>query len=369
MSLKIFHTSDIHLGMKFAGYPEVQTELSEARFKTLENLVNLANNEKCDLFIIAGDLFDRISVAKPDILRASQVLQDFQGRLVVVLPGNHDFISDDKADLWSHFKNTAPLNTLILCEKKIYPLQHYDLNINLYAAPCHAKHSDENSISWIKQAQKDKDVLYHIGIAHGSLEGFSPDFDKRFYPMTISELSKSGLDLWLMGHTHIQYPDKPGDADRIFYPGTPEPDGFDCQHEGKAWILEIDLDKKIRPISISTGIYKFIHEEFEVASTIDLELLKKKYSSEEYKKILLKLKLKGRLPRDEYESLHEIRKVLEQQLFHLIFNDDEVTEEITIDIINQEFTEGSFPHTLLTSLAHDSDALQIAYDLIKEARI
>ena len=35
MSFKIFHTSDIHLGMKFAGYPEVQAELIDARFETM----------------------------------------------------------------------------------------------------------------------------------------------------------------------------------------------------------------------------------------------------------------------------------------------------------------------------------------------
>ena len=46
MSLKIFLTSDLHLGMKFAGYPEVQAELSEARFNALEKLVGTANEKQ-----------------------------------------------------------------------------------------------------------------------------------------------------------------------------------------------------------------------------------------------------------------------------------------------------------------------------------
>ncbi|MBE0427383.1 MAG: DNA repair exonuclease [Nitrospirae bacterium] len=366
MSLKIFHTSDLHLGMKFAGYPEVQAELSEARFKTFENLVSLANREKCDLFIIAGDLFDRVSIAKKDIIRTSKILQEFQGHLVAILPGNHDFISSDSTDLWLYFKENIHDNVVVLNEKKVYPLQHYDLDAHLYAAPCNSKQSGENAIAWTKESKKDGSVAHHIGVAHGSLEGFSPDFDQRYYPMSVSELQKCGLDIWLLGHTHVQYPEKPGTEDRIFYPGTPEPDGFDCQHEGKAWIIEVDDDKKIHPASLSTGTYKFLHEELEVDSLSDLKMLRKRYASEDHRKVLLKLRLKGRLPRDEYESLCEIRKPLEQQLFHLILNDDEVTEEITIDTINQEFTEGSFPHMLLTALAHDSEALQIAYDLIKE---
>ena len=71
MPLKIFCTSDLHLGMKFANYPDhIRESLVEARFKTLENLIEKANSEKCDMFIVAGDLFDRISVAKGDITRA-----------------------------------------------------------------------------------------------------------------------------------------------------------------------------------------------------------------------------------------------------------------------------------------------------------
>ena len=62
MSLKIFHTSDLHLGMKFAGYPVVQKELTEARFKTLEKLVELSNHKKCNLFVVTGDLFESVSL-------------------------------------------------------------------------------------------------------------------------------------------------------------------------------------------------------------------------------------------------------------------------------------------------------------------
>ena len=41
---KIFHTSDIHLGMKFASYEgEVQEKLVEARFECLSRLVSAAN--------------------------------------------------------------------------------------------------------------------------------------------------------------------------------------------------------------------------------------------------------------------------------------------------------------------------------------
>jgi len=52
-NLRIFLTSDIHLGLKFSGYPEIQKELADARFETLERCVLRANEEKCHIFAVA----------------------------------------------------------------------------------------------------------------------------------------------------------------------------------------------------------------------------------------------------------------------------------------------------------------------------
>ena len=56
MTVKILHTADLHLGMKFVrGYePEIQERLVEARFETLGSLIELANTASSDLLVIAG---------------------------------------------------------------------------------------------------------------------------------------------------------------------------------------------------------------------------------------------------------------------------------------------------------------------------
>jgi DNA repair exonuclease SbcCD nuclease subunit len=367
MPLRILLTSDLHLGLKFAGYPEVQDRLIEARFRTLRRLVDHANHEKCDLFVIAGDLFDRVSVAKRDALRALKILKEFEGALVVVLPGNHDFVSADKGDLWHYFSEEAPGNVLVPIESKVYQLQTYDLDVHLYAAPCTAKHSDIDTIHWIKDYPKDTAVRHHIGVAHGSLEGFSPDFDQRYYPMTVQELHEAGIDLWLMGHTHIPYPQKPGSSDRIFYPGTPEPDGFDCDHAGSAWLLDVDENKRVSSRLIQTGMYRFVHQEIEIRKAADLKRLSQSFTTPSSINVLLKLKVRGSLPGDDYHRLAEAKDEIRKKILHLIF-DDEVTEEITIERINQEFTEGSFPHRLLRALAQEPEALQLAHQLITEVQ-
>ncbi|MDI3484970.1 MAG: repair protein SbcD/Mre11 [Methanolobus sp.] len=370
MSLKIFHTSDVHLGMKFSRYPEVQEDLANMRFSTLERLVQRSNEEKCDMFVIAGDLFDKVSVSKKDILRTAQILNTFQGNILALLPGNHDYITGEEGDLWSIFEGHAGDNVKVLKSKQVESLQHYDLDVNIYPAPCNSKHSSENCIGWIKDEQKDPDILYHIGIAHGSLDGFSPDFDGRYFPMTHSQLNECEMDLWLMGHTHIQYPDKPGPRDRIFYPATPEPDGFDCRHEGKAWILEIDEDKKIKAESISTGNFFFMDCDVALEHDSRVDLVLSDLIPTDASNVLLKLKLKGRLSEEEYETLKDIRSMV-PDLFYFKPDYSEVTQVIDPKLIEKEFTEGSFPYALLSKLTvdeSDQEALQVAYELMKELK-
>ncbi len=356
--------------MKFAGYPSIQSDLIKARFEALKRCVDIANDRECDLFVVGGDLFDRVSVAREDIHRAAEILGDFQGRLVAVLPGNHDFMTDRPDGLWATFKGYADQHILVLESSEIYSLKPYDLDAKLYAAPCEAKHSPENLIGWIQGIEKDPGVQFHIGIAHGSLEGLSPDFDKNYYPMTEPELKSCGLDLWLMGHTHIPYPAAPGPRSRVFYPGTPEPDGFDCGHEGKALVLDIDKGKKVSASFISTGAYRFYHREAAISSWSEAETIMAEFSDPRHVKTLLKLKLDGRLPEEEYEKLGSIYNTLEKNLAFVHIDSTGVTIRITPEVIDKEFTEDSFPYRLLKQLSEkqDFEALQIAYELIREAQ-
>jgi len=189
--------------------------------------------------------------------------------------------------------------------------------------------------------------------------------------MTRQELLESDLDLWLMGHAHLPYPEKPGPRDKIFYSATPEPDGFDCDHRGHAWIIEIGEDKKISATRLTTGKYHFLHAERELKTSDDLERLEADYSLAESDRLLLKLKLGGRLSREVYERLSEVREKLKRKLFYLQWDSTDLMEEITPAMINREFTDGSFPHRLLTALSHnedDAEALQTAYHLLNEVR-
>lgn len=366
--MRIFHTADVHLGLKFGSYPEALSKrLVEARFETLTRMVETANREKCDLFVVGGDLFDHTRVAAKDVVRAAKILGQFE-KLALVLPGNHDFVSGQADDIWNTFESAAQDRVLVLRECRAYPLQSHGIDAVVYAAPCQSKHSKSNCVGWVKQAQKAS-AGFHIGVAHGSFEGLTPDTEGEYYPMTKEDLLPAGLDLWLMGHIHIQFPLRAGAADRIFYPATPEPDGFDCKHEGKAWLLELDDRKNITALSQSTGSFRFRKLEASVEKISDIEKLAGQGA--EGQRTLVKIRLSGSLPREELDQVGAALEKIRASFLSFQADHSALTVALAPADIDREFLRESFPHGLLTALAADpadKEALQAAFELLRELK-
>ena len=376
MKLKILATADLHLGMRFSSYPEMRDALSQARFETLKRLVDEANREACELMVIAGDLFHRLTVPHGEIQAAARILKEFQGQAVGILPGNHDFHAGPSSPLWTIFRQCLEAaqedRVLLLDRAQRTDLGGFGLPVHLYAAPCTSKHGRENPAGWITSASRgvrpDNPEVLHVGVAHGSIEGLSPDAQGEYFPMKRAELERAGLDLWIVGHTHRPYPDREDGEDWLLVPGTPEPDGFDCRHEGGAWLLEVSGKSQIRRRRLAVGRYRFRREELSIQDAVDPVTALARYTRPEYEHTLLRLALKGRLGR---EGLQELRRALPELHRHLPWletDDSGLAETITRETIEAEFPRQSFSFRLLTSLLDDDPALQAAYALLLEAR-
>jgi len=145
--IKIFHTSDVHLGLKFmrARYSDAtRTFLVEARMKTLATMVEMATERQCDLFVVAGDLFDTTGVPKKLVRDAAEVLRRFEGT-VVVLPGNHDYVKANDDTIWPAFEEQLGEGNILLQGEEPCDLRP-NLNCVLFPGVCKAKHSRENAI-------------------------------------------------------------------------------------------------------------------------------------------------------------------------------------------------------------------------------
>ena len=73
--IKLFVTGDNHIGKRYDRYPQAKEKLIKSRIDSIEGMVREAEYEKCDLFIVTGDLFDRInSIKVGDVKRVVDIL-------------------------------------------------------------------------------------------------------------------------------------------------------------------------------------------------------------------------------------------------------------------------------------------------------
>jgi len=370
--MKIFHTGDLHVGMKFNNYPEpVRGQLKQARTDVLGKMVGIANQEECNIFVVAGDLFDSISGnSKKAIGDVVDALKGFHGECVLVLPGNHDY-DNNMVELWKTFRGLCQDIHKIMVVNREEPvsLADWELDAVVYPAPCHSKHSGTNNIGWISRENQGEAAPVRIGIAHGALLGISPDMDSTYYNMSLAELNGAPVDVWLLGHTHITYPDKKTvNGWKVFNPGTPEPDGLDCRHKGNAWILTINDTKEVSGELVETGTYRFTDQRHQVSSREDFEKIMGDLIGGPSGHTIARLRLRGKLGEEDFAHRHEVREKLEEALAYLLFDDSELEIKITQEMIHKKFSDGSFPEKLLSALTGDEEALQLAYELIMEVK-
>jgi len=352
--------------------PDLKQRLISARLAQLESLVQRAGEEAADVFLVAGDMFHRTNIRQDFVIKAAQMVSQFQGQCVIILPGNHDHLESYNS-IWETFMPEAADHVILLDQQAPYDLQDFGLDAAVYPAPCDQKHASEHNLGWIMECRDRPPRTWHLGVAHGSVAGISPDFQDQYFPMKGSDLENTNLDHWFLGHTHVPYPDYNISSTRQLFTfcGTPEPDGFDCRHGGYARITEIDDQKGVSSRLITTGQYRFIEFTKDITSLEDVYQVEGDVSSEvkAEKNRLVKLTLEGSLDRDEYDKLPDALETLEAHFEYLEEDISAVQIAITPEEIKREFPDNSIPALLLNRLAErDQQALQLAYQMIRKVK-
>ena len=162
MPVRIYHTADNHIGISFSQYPDaVRDRLLKERFEALERMVADANKRDAHFFVVAGDLFDKLSVAAKDIKRTVDILEHFAGEAVLVLAGNHDFCEGPDSKLWKTFRKAAEGSTVLAFTAqgtKDFALE--EGAVRFYACPCPSKYSAEPVTGWVADEPKDAGMLH-----------------------------------------------------------------------------------------------------------------------------------------------------------------------------------------------------------------
>ena len=376
--VKFFLTGDNHFGMKHDRYPEAKEKLIECRFESLRKMVEKANTENCNYFVVSGDLFDstqRITTA--DVGRVMDILSSFEGT-VLIIPGNHDYYTGNEK-VWKDAEKAVEKhsNIIILKEFRKYSFGSGEDAINVYPAFCQSKHSKENNLGWIRGEEVDENEI-NIGIAHGAIKGIAPDMKEEYFLMTEKELKAIPMDAWFIGHVHIPYPgnlkeDEDIEGYRIFNAGTHEQTDLHNNTEGNGFIITVDKEDGkacVKARRFVSGQIRFY----------DLSVNVKPGSEDALKKALeekvnslpdssvIRVTVTGQAKPEEYGKKETVCQEMFSRFLAWEKDDSSFSEEITVEKIRAEYAESSMAAKLLEELTDDPVALQMAYGLLNECR-
>ena len=368
--LRIFVTGDNHIGMKYASHKEAAT-LASSRITAFEEMVRTANLENCDLFVITGDLFENTySTSKQDIKTLLRFLSDFRG-MVVVLPGNHDYYDKD-VKVWKYFKDVQSSydNIMLLTDYHPYSLTVNDMDVVLYPALCTSLHSvpGKNNLGWIRETEICADGAFHIGLAHGSVEGETIDSEGKYFLMKRAELESIPVDTWLIGHTHVPFPRNLTtdftEGEKIFNAGTHVQTDVSCNTEGLCFIVEITEDKSVRAKKVVSGNLRFYRKDIAVTADQMEDILDRELADLANNSVV-DLRISGAVTADEYDRRHSIITDALDRFIEGTYSDYALTKLISRELIEQEFPETSFSAGLLTALLDEPKESQLVYELLK----
>jgi DNA repair exonuclease SbcCD nuclease subunit len=366
--IKIFHTGDNHLDSAFARLSPSARERERARQRDLfVKMMNYAREEKFDLVLISGDLFDSPTVS-PETEKA--VIGAFASLScpVVISPGNHDPYSE--VGLYS--SGLLPDNVYVFNspELQVFELEELSVSVCGYAFT-----SDEYSKSPLEDLSLDDIEGVRLLCAHGELGVAS----SKYAPISESQLS--AFSYAALGHVHkLADPVKIGKG-LAAYCGFPEGRAFDEEGLGGAMSVTVDGDRA----SAERVIFaerQYVYDSLDVSGTDrDGELVDRAaelLDSKGYdQSTALRLTLEGALSIDYTPDRSLVERMLAGRLLSIEIIDD-TTPEIDLKSLENDYTlRGEVYKALKSRLESDDagerkkafDALKIALLAIEGKRI
>lgn len=194
--MKFVHAADPHLDSPMKGlacYPGAPVEaMRGATRRAFESLVELCINERADLLVIAGDVYDGNwkDFSTGLYLRSQLARLREEGIEVVLIHGNHDAASVITRNL-----KLPGIHVLPHDKPKSVVLENVGAVVHGQSFATRAV--TENLAAAYPEPLPD---LLNIGLLHTCLGGYADH--ENYAPCHLEELVSRGYDYWALGHVH-----------------------------------------------------------------------------------------------------------------------------------------------------------------------
>ena len=343
--VRLLHVADVHLGSEVATVPEKQEIRKKELLRTFRRVTQVCVEEKVDILLIAGDLFEGANV-DPQIVRSVKTYLGEIPSKVFISPGNHDYVAMDSP----YVEEDWPTNVKIFkgeMERVLLP----ELNTAVYGAGFES--------TYVRKSLFDnhlpvEDDLLNLCVIHGDL--VSENQFSEYHGISPSVLSGSKMDYIALGHIHLRTPILKEGKTYYAYPGCPEGRGFDELGEKGVYLGNISKDKmdlSFRPISQRMYLIEEIdlsdaQNEIE-AEKIILEELQKRFGKT-YDQHFYRVKVKGTLEKDLMIPWKNVEMALKEELYFITLVDETRIYVDYTELAKEKSLKGFFVKKLLDEL-------------------
>ncbi len=267
--VKILHTGDLHLDS-----PMSNLELSAAEAardehrRVFEKMMRYAIDEKIDMILISGDLFDGKYITQHTKNLVIKCFAEF-ARPIIIAPGNHDPYSATSL----YRDGSLPENVYVFSSEELQVFDFDELHISVYGYAFETAALRTSPLSKFLPKPYMEGENRRILCAHADI--VSPI--SNYAPVTVAEIEGYDFSYAALGHIHNP-PEVKSDKTLINYCGFLFGRSFDEIGEGGAYLVTID-ENKTDAERIVFSDHKFIRETLDVSGARDNAEISGKISS------------------------------------------------------------------------------------------
>ena len=346
--IKVLHCADLHFDTPFK---ELSKEVSDTSknelLEVFKNIIDLAIDENIEVLLIAGDVFDNLTVNKNTLFFISDQIRRINNIKVFISPGNHDPYNEKS------FYNIInwPENVYIFNGDMEFK-EVKELNLIIWGAGFRSNYENETLLRGINV---DNDKI-NIMLLHGEIT--SSNSKNEYNPIYINDIYNSNIDYIALGHRHKFSGILKEGMTTYAYSGCPQGRGFDEEGEKGVVIGEVYRGgTNLRFFSVCKR--KYVTKEINITGTNNYDEVIFKIlsdlSDEEINKNFYKIILKGELK--EHFNLKEnllIDKLKNKFYYIKIINDTSI--EVDLEELSKDYSiKGKFIAKILEKLKYASD--------------
>lgn len=284
--MRILHTSDLHIGKRLN-----DVNLIEDQKYVLEQIINIAENQKCDAVIIAGDVYDKSNPSAEAMTLFNDFLMSLSERKipVYIISGNHD--SQERVAYFSGFARNMGVYISDGCKETpdVYTLEDEYGKVNIcllpFIKPVEARRilpdrkieTYEDAVRELISNVEINESERNIMVCHQYVTGASLCDSEELAIGGLDNISAELFDKFdyvAMGHIHGPQKIK---RETLRYSGSPLKYSFsEANHKKSVTIADF---KEKGEITVTTVPLKFLHDVREVKGGL-VQLMDMPYSED-----------------------------------------------------------------------------------------